>query len=185
MIEWQVPASQETPEETPESGFHAVWQQANFNLPVTYGVDEKTENGTRSYQAWCQVLEEPRLESEVYEACDEADPDYSSSQTFGYTVAFREQETARAARVRAMMRADQASLTDMQAIARRLHESGIQAYYAYQREEEMRKQQLADDAAALKQARLWLRGMALLIEGGNEDEIKVLRYLFSGKERRL
>jgi hypothetical protein len=185
MIDQQT--TETAPEQTQAPTWSPCWERSDYNLPVAYGIDEKTENGTRFYRAWCQVLTEPRLESEVYEACDEADPHYASTGlVYNHTSAFREHETARAAAVRATMREDQASITDMQARAQQLHERGVQIYYTMQRQEEERKKRQEEDNAALKQARLWLRGMVLLMEGGTDDEIKALRYLFgNGKERRF
>lgn len=155
-----------------------VWSRPDFNLPIHYGVDCGIGNGVKYYQSWATYPacdEQKRLTSSVYEACDAADPHYEGSHL--PILAVRERITADAAAARALMRRDQASPLDMETRAEQLHQKAVNLYLEAQKAEVEAEKRRVEDDKALQSARYWLRGLALLVESGSDEEKHLLQRL--------
>ena len=158
-----------------------AWSKNAWDSPITYGVEQLVSDNERLYRAWCQLpdaMNHERLESDQFEACDEADAHFEGNGYSPLRPHEREREIARAATARALMHSGQRSAQDMSKLADELRQQAVHLYSAWQEEQERVRLQAIEDEKAMTLARQLIQGLLLVQDKGTIDEKRALKKLF-------
>ncbi|SRR6266568_3527643 len=140
-----------------------IWERIAAS-GVQCGLQAILKKGKKYYRAYAYVMlgdEEKRVQSDEYEACDNADPDESRMHRGSLIpehVGAREMAIQEAAQARQFMTAAMRSPKDMQAIAYDLAQQLWVEAQEYDRVQAIKEQQRLYDVEAVKHFDLWYRG---------------------------